>query len=185
LRSTDNHVLLIAQEEIQLDYLHIYEIPIPDVFSHTPGIRRITVTLAFDPPVRHRRAEYVGNSMRFDLIRGEPLEDILKVYKAPKGEETKSKFTRDSAKSPFDIKKEERSNGTVQRGTWTIQQSRSLTEYPEPFYLVVLNDREWQQGAELTQHYAVVVSLEHENVSIDLYTALKARTQVRVRERAR
>ena len=52
------------------DHFAVYEVPIPDVFQSEAGRRRIRVTLAFDPPVRHTRVDYAGVTMSFRLKRG-------------------------------------------------------------------------------------------------------------------
>ena len=52
-----------------LDNFAVYQVPIPDLFQ-TGGRRTIRVTLAYDPPVRHTRADYIGVGMNFRLVRG-------------------------------------------------------------------------------------------------------------------
>ena len=63
LESGDRRVTLIAQDRIAIDTLILYEIPIPDALRNAPGKKTIIVSLAFDPPVRRRRAEYLGVEM--------------------------------------------------------------------------------------------------------------------------
>lgn len=68
--SSEQRVTMFAENTIELDKFHIYEIPVPDDFNTISGNKRITVTLAFDPPTRHTRNDYLGVKMSFRLIRG-------------------------------------------------------------------------------------------------------------------
>jgi hypothetical protein len=67
--SDDHRVVLYAEDELPLDHFGVYQVPIPEPFQ-SGGRRTIRVTLAFDPPVRHTRADYAGVGMSFRLVRG-------------------------------------------------------------------------------------------------------------------
>lgn len=183
LYSSEHRAVLLAENELALDSLHIYEIPIPIEFREAVGERQIGVTLAFDPPVRRQRAEYLGSSMSFRLVRGLPLDEVARIFRAPAAGENKPSLPscNDCHLEPTSTR---RDKGTVQHGAWTVHQNRSL-EYPEPFYLVVRNERGWQKPEEPPQAYAVVVSLEHRSRPIQLYNAVRGRTRERQRARVR
>ena len=55
--------------------------PIVDEFYAVDGEREIVVTLAFDPPVRHSRLDYLGTTMSFRLIRGKTVEEVAAAFK--------------------------------------------------------------------------------------------------------
>ena len=74
LHSGDRRVTLIAQSQVLIDSFHLYEVPVPEEFRRAAGKKRVVVSLAFDPPVRRRRAEYLGVEMSFALIRGKTVE---------------------------------------------------------------------------------------------------------------
>ena len=65
--SDSNRVIQYAENELPFDKFHIYEVPIVDEFCTVEGERQIAVTLAFDPPVRHSRLDYLGTTMSFRL----------------------------------------------------------------------------------------------------------------------
>ena len=90
LQSGDRRVTLVAQESLGLDTLALYEVPIPDEFRQADGRKRIIVALAFDPPVRRRRAEYIGVGMGMNLFRGRSPEEIIESYRNVTKEERKS-----------------------------------------------------------------------------------------------
>jgi hypothetical protein len=89
LESGDRRVTLVAQGSLRLDTLALYEVPIPEEFRQADGRKRIIVALAFDPPVRRRRAEYLGVEMGMNLFRGKSPEEILASYRNVTKEERK------------------------------------------------------------------------------------------------
>jgi subtilisin family serine protease len=85
--SDTNRVVLYADTEIGIDKFFVYEIPIPPEFADTTGQRRIRVTLAFDPPTRHSRSDYLGVEMSFRLVRGKSLDWVREHYRRRTEEE--------------------------------------------------------------------------------------------------
>ena len=79
--SDSNRAILYAEHELPFDRFHIYEVPIVEEFYEVDGERQITVTLAFDPPVRHSRLDYLGTTMSFRLIRGKTVEEVAAAFK--------------------------------------------------------------------------------------------------------
>lgn len=55
--SDDSRVVLYAEDALPLDNFAVYEIPIPEHYLTQAGERTLTVTLAYDPPVRHTRVD--------------------------------------------------------------------------------------------------------------------------------
>ena len=55
----------------------MYRIKIPDEFVYTTGKRQVSITLAFDPPVRHTNLEYLGIGLEFHLFRGVSEDRII------------------------------------------------------------------------------------------------------------
>lgn len=72
LQSRQDRVTLCTQGALKLDTFKIYAVPVPEMFRHAPGKKTVTVSLAFDPPVRRRRQDYLGVTMQTKLIRGTP-----------------------------------------------------------------------------------------------------------------
>ena len=85
--SDEGRVVLYAEDRINLDRFFVYELPVPDEFVQTAGNRYIKITLAFDPPTRHTRVDYLGTTMSFRLIRGASLDEIVEYF----GEELRMK----------------------------------------------------------------------------------------------
>lgn len=78
--SQDHRVVLYRGAEISANGVHIYRVPIPDSFFLRGGTRSVTVALAFDPPVRGRRLDYMAGRMQFYLLRGLTMADVEARY---------------------------------------------------------------------------------------------------------
>jgi hypothetical protein len=73
----DRAILLTDRQELELDQVALYAVPLPEDFRQNRGTRHIRVALAFDPPTRHTRLEYLGTRMNFYLIRGLSPDEII------------------------------------------------------------------------------------------------------------
>ena len=82
LNSEERRVVLVAdRQELATDQFALYRIPLPKEFQTTKGARHIRVSLAFDPPVRHTRLEYLGLRLNYHLIRGMRPDDIFDHFR--------------------------------------------------------------------------------------------------------
>jgi len=178
--SDTNRVVLYADDSIKMDHFYVYEVPIPREFTETKGTRKIRVTLAFDPPTRHTRNDYLGVEMSFRLVRGKTLGQIIDHFKKRAKEEGKPPTFEGRFDCDFDIGPQVREHGTLQRATFTMSQNPSQ-EYNDTYYLVVRCENQWNPDEFLKQRFAVVVELSHEE-NIGLYE--RVRERVRVRQRA-
>lgn len=77
--SSDHRVVLFREDQIPVDGVHLYELPLPESFFVPRGLREIVVALAYDPPIRGNRLEYLGSRMRFTLYRGLTLATVRDV----------------------------------------------------------------------------------------------------------
>lgn len=181
--STTSRVTLLAEDDLDIDSFHVYELPIPPVFATTRGERRVAVALAYDPPVRHSRVDYLGIRMSFRLVRGKSLEEVEEAYRRRRADEEHplslagSKYQSTLWPGPTD-----RDRGTLQKGTLVMRNNPS-PEYGETYFLVVRAERSWAREEVTHQSYAIGVLEEHLGAPIDLYTQVRQRTVVSVRAR--
>ncbi len=181
LLSDINRVVMYAEGNLPLDMFHIYEVPIPEYFITTNGKRKITVSLAFDPPVRHSRLDYLGTNMSFKLIRGKSVEEVEEAFRLRSNSEGKSDGLSSTIfDCKFEPTKSIRSNGTLQKGEYIL--SRSPNNYGDTYFLVVNCQRNWAPDSFSPQKYAVIVTISHE-AQIDLYSQIKARLELQIRAR--
>jgi len=174
IASEDNRVILYAEDEIPADHFAVFEVPIPAVFHSTPGTKEISVALAFDPPVRRSRQEYLGNLMSFDLFRG---ADPNLVFDHCRKWDKKAE-----GKAPYKLANKYRcdlSPGIKLRKRTTLQTghfsaSRDMSQYGERYFLTVRCEAGWS-GED--QSFAVAVELKHA-AEIPLYVEVQ---RIRIR----
>lgn len=158
---------------LNIDRFAIYRIPIPTEFQ-TGGKRTIRVSMAYDPPVRRTRAEYLGTKMDFRLVRGCPVDHISDHYRSHTGQET----THPDLPKKFDCdlkpSKTQRAGNTLQTGS--ISFTKDTLDYGNEYHLVVRCIGGWATD-EVQQRFAVVVELEHQ-AGVQLYARLRARARV-------
>jgi len=187
LDSSDRRVTLVAQGSLALDRFAVYAVPIPPSLVAASGNKFIRVALAFDPPVRRRRMDYLGVQMTFQMIRGKSLEEVLNAYRSVGPEEEPDAAIQGSCKIDFDPKETARDGGykrklsTLQRGDFNF--IRNATRYGDTYWLVVRSERKWAPVEIETQDYALAVVLAAEDDR--LYSNVSLRLQQRTRIRAR
>jgi hypothetical protein len=179
--SDSNRAILYAENELPFDRFHIYEVPIVEEFCVVDGEREIAVALAFDPPVRHSRLDYLGTTMSFRLIRGKTVEDVAAAFKQQDSTQPKVQ----SISVPYDCSMSPgpttREGSTLQKAAFVMK--KKPRDYGETYFLVVRCHQKWAPHELSPQRYAVVVTIQH-RAEVDLYARIQARLQQPVRLRA-
>lgn len=170
--SDDARVVLYAEDELAVDHFAVYEIPIPELFQSEAGRRTIRVSLAYDPPVRHTRADYAGLGMSFRLVRGCEPDLIFEHFRrrdAAEGRfpEIAKRYNCDLLPGP-----QLREKATLQ--TASVSFMRDITGYGDRYHLVVRCEGGWASSFIDRQRFAVVVQLEHE-AEVQLYQRVRIR----------
>jgi subtilisin family serine protease len=175
LDSEEQRVVLIADhQELATDQFTLYRIPLPKEFQTTKGKRRIRVSLAFDPPVRHTRLEYLGLRVNYHLIRGMSPEAIFEHFRHRTRNEERFDDLPNTAKCNLVPSRDVRGTGTLQAATFNM--TRNIDHHGDDYYLAVFAERRWA-GEEIThQRFAVAVELEHE-AEINIHQQLRARVR--------
>ena len=179
--SDSNRAILYAENELPFDRFHIYEVPIVEEFYAVDGERQIAVTLAFDPPVRHSRLDYLGTRMSFRLIRGKTVEEVAAAFKQQDSTQPKVLGISTPYDCPMSPRPTPREGGTLQKATFTMK--RNPRNYGDTYFLVVRCQQEWAPHESSPQRYAVVVTIQH-RAEVNLYARIQARLQQPVRLRA-
>jgi len=176
LSSEERRVVLIAdRQELATDQFALFRVPLPKEFQTTKGKRRIRVSLAFDPPVRHTRLEYLGLRLNYHLIRGMKPDAIFEFFRHRTKEEGRFDELPGSAKCDLKPSRDLRGTSTLQAATFSM--TNNIDQYGDEYYLVAVAERRWA-GEEIThQRFAVAVELEHEaeiNIHQQLRVPLRA-----------
>ncbi len=180
--SDENRVVLYTESEIDFDNFHIYEIPIPEEFIENRGTRSISVTLAFDPPVRHSRLDYLGIRMSFRLLRGKTEEEIVEAFRhRTRDEEEVERISSTKFDCKMIPRSRSRESSTLQKAIFTIHRN-PRPEYGETYYLLVRCEKKWARDEHSPQRYAAVVVLEHSE-QVNLYNTIQQKVAVRLRAR--
>jgi hypothetical protein len=179
LASDDTRVVLLAdRQEVDLDQVAVYSVPLPVEFRQTRGRRFIRVALAFDPPTRHTRIEYLGTRMSFHLVRGLTPEEIFEHFRR-RDDGTRHPEIRNSAKCNMDPGFESRETSTLQCATFT--QKANTDRYGDTFYVVVFSQRRWADDDIIRQRFALAIELQHDGCQVLHQRCATLNAQLRVR----
>ncbi len=191
--SSDSEVLLLAEDSLALDTFQIYTVPsLPEEFFETPGCGYLSVTLAFDPPTRHTRMDsYLGTTMEFALFRNVSPENVANAIRRLGAEERQSLEEESTLSrlgngrpSKVDLKPgvNRRKKGTLQRGVARI--ARANWNYDgEPLQLAVICQRRWAPVDVTDQRFTLVVSVWHDDPTVNLYAHVRQQTRISQRVR--
>jgi hypothetical protein len=170
-----------------IDTVQIHPLALPELFRRGNGAARtITIALAFDPPVRRQRREYLAGSMKLDIYRDIDADELAEILVKQDPDDPTDLITgrRRLTLAPGS---NSYTNSTLQLRRWT--RTNSFATDDETFYLVVThraqtwarNDPGYQQ-----QNYALAVTLEDQAlVQADLYSLLTQQVLLPARVRVR
>lgn len=173
-------VLLIDERKLKLNDIAIYEIPVPTEFYRGTGRRIISITLAFDPPTRKTRKQYLGATMNFHLFRDVTVEEVKQKYAEMEIYDTDEERTlpKEITLIPgASLTKK----GTIQKRMW-VMDGTIRQDIDESLKLVVICSDKWMNDEEYRQKYAIVATVEHRSI-VDLYNIMEARVRTRPRVR--
>lgn len=174
--SDDHRVVLYAEDALEMDQFAVYRLPIPPEFR-TGGDRTIRVSLAYDPPVRRTRNDYLGTKMDFRLLRGIDEAELFEHFRdRDKALEGAAPAVPGRFKCKLQPGADERASNTLQTASVTFK--RDTEEYGEVYYLIVRCLSHWAVDQVFDQRFAVVVELEHQP-EIRIYNRVRERVQVR------
>lgn len=183
--SDDNYVLLIAENKIKLDGIHLYYSYLPREFIEVLGNREISVSLVYNPPIRRNRIDYMGIGMEFHLFKNAEIQEILKGYKRilqiRKEEETAEIIPEELKIKEIDLHPgvHLRKKCLHQKGIKIYTKKPNISS-DKPLVLAVISQKQWIKDEDYFQDYAIVVKIKH-SAKIDLYNSIRQRIEERVR----
>lgn len=189
--SSPKRAILTVEETIQSNGVHLFAVPIPDaMFQSSRTARGISISLAFDPPVRSRRLDYLGNRMSFELVRGLSAQQVMDLFVAGAASGESGVAGRVSglpAANRIKLKPSRtlRTLGANQYGSRVWKSAlRDREGLGSEFLLVVQNLQRWSP-TDLLQDYAVTVCIWVDEPLPELYEELRLRVEdARLRARA-
>lgn len=152
----------------------MYEVAVPKIFQKEKGRRTIRVTLAYDPPVRHSREDYVGIGMSFRLIRGCDSDLVFQHYRRRTMED--GPFPEIASRYDCKLKPGARAREKSTLQTASIDFKTDIETYGDKYFLVIRCEGGWAAPLIDRQRFSVVVELSHE-AQIRLYQRLQIQMQ--------
>ena len=184
LFSEGNRVVLIHQNAIKLNHIHLYSIYLPDNLFSEKGIKKISVTLVYNPPTSKKRNDYLGVTFETHLFKNKTPEELSQGYSRIQPEHADENIV------PPNLKNSEihlhpgtklRKKGVHQKGMVEYK-SKPNINIDYPLVLAVICQDRWVKDDSYLQDYSVIVTIEH-SANIDIYNQIRLRNRVEVRER--
>jgi hypothetical protein len=181
LYSAENRVVLLAEERIERDQTHFYEIPLPEDFLELcESERAIRVALAHSPLCRSTRISYKGSKISFKVVAEGSVDLVAERFRAG------SRLDNVAEWGGFRPGAQLRSRGTLMMAEARISRltrASQLVRGKRLFVVVTRQVEEWAlEAVEPAEPYALALLIEDcDRENVRFYTQLRAR----VRERAR
>jgi hypothetical protein len=200
IASTPHRVVLVTEDSIPVDGIHVYQLPVPGSFRRSGGQRGIDIALAYDPPTRIRRLDYLASGMEFHLVRGISLDEVIASFmrEDPEADLEESDDPNATGVNEDDIATEVdaepptlsglkshvcrlepssrlRSRGANQLGRATFTQRFDPARH-EPLHLVIRNVNRWADSTS-QQPYALAVAMWRTESQGELYAELAAQLE--------
>lgn len=186
-------VVLMYEGEITADSAVLHRIPMTRRFLEGYTPRTIRISLAYDPPVRRQRREYIAGSMSFDLVRGSTLADLERRYqrqptRAESEQSGAPRFDLPPGRIALDPGPSQFYNNTLICRSFSTP--TSWDEDVLDYFVVVIHQRSsWspaQKAKYQEQRYALAIEMYDEaRLDLDLYALVRARLRAQARVRTR
>ncbi len=184
MESGANQVFFTFDGEMATNSHSVIQLPIPELFATGASTREIRIALAFDPPVRRSRKDYIAGRMEFAFIQREDLEDIKAAFKRQptakeRAENPKLQSVESLAGRQLHPSKTTFFSDTLMRRSY-FSPSGGWDPNDEDYFLVMTHEHSrWtapQKRGYATQKFAVAVEIiDYDRLDIDLYAAAEAK----------
>lgn len=178
---------MIFDGAMAVDTVKLHPVPVPEAFRVGSGAARtITLTLAFDPPVRRQRREYLAAAIQLDLYRDIDPDDLAAILERQDRDDSRAPIT-DRRRLTLRPGSNSLRSTTLQRRSWTA--TNSFANDADVFYVAVTHRAAtWARDTPeyTTQDYALTVTLEDQQLQrADLRALLVDHVRLPARVRIR
>lgn len=186
--SSRNRVCLITEDIVEYRTFHVYSLEVPEAFLNQRGDRSISVSLAYDPPTRLSRKDYIATAMWLEVFGGLTSEQVFDYRSRYNGDGEPPKVPRRNQLN-FKPGGQTIKMSTAQKRTWRSNQgtmflNRKDTSDNSTLHIFVgCQPRFTNPLGEDSQRYAMVITLEHESQHIDIYQEIRSKIRSRARIR--
>lgn len=171
--------------EMAVDTVVIHPIPVPERFAQGRRASRIIqAALAFDPPVRRQRREYLAGAMQLDLYRAIDIDDLVDIVSRQDPDDPNPPITDRRRVKNLKPGIDRLRSSTLQLRTW---EARHLDLNDGDTYLLAVTHRTqtWARNTDYqSQKYALAVTVADEaRADIDLFALITERIELPARAR--
>ena len=186
--SLGNRVTLVSEDTLEYRKFHVYSLIVPSEFITERGNRSISVSLAYDPPTRSSRKDYIATAMWLELFGGLTTQQVIEYRSKYEGG---GKPPKVPDKNVLDFLPRRRTvmMSIVQKRCWHSNRGTLFLNRSDPngdaslHIFVGCRPRFPNPLQENTQRYALVVTLEHTSQHVDIYQEIRSRVRTRPRVR--
>ncbi|WP_238412984.1 S8 family serine peptidase [Saccharothrix deserti] len=187
INSGNRRATMTYDGAMPVDTVHLHPVPVPEVFRRGSGSQRtLIIALAFDPPVRRQRREYLHANMQVDLYRNIDLDELREVLRRQESTNALDPI-RDRRRPPLIPGSDFVASSTLQVRSWTM--TNSFVNDDDIFYVAVTHRAAtWARNDPryLEQSYALTVTLEDQHlVHANLHQLLTQQVRLPARLRIR
>lgn len=183
-RSLQHGAVLMAEDAVTEDNWHVYSVKVPPAFLEGRGRRGIVVSMAYDPPVRASRKDYLARTMWVEVLKGISASEI----EAFRGRRTGSdKALKLPPKNVLDMRPTKAdlvwSTLQVRRTEWTRAPRLPLLDgESEPsIHILVGCQLRFPHGEGPEQGYGLSVRFWHEDTTVEIHQQLQLQNRIRPR----
>lgn len=187
VESGSQRVTMTYDGSLAVDTVATHPVPVPRLFASGHSTSRcIRLALAFDPPVRRQRREYLASTMQADLYRAMDLDDLTGILERQDPEDPRALI--DDRRRPTLVPGvNAHKSSTLLLRTW--QPRRLNVDDGDTYYVAVTHrSQTWARDREdyREQRYALAVTLEdEERVDLDLHALVRRQVRLPARLRIR
>lgn len=189
--SDGSRVVMVTEGEIAVDSVLIHPVPVPEVFARGRADRSISVALAYDPPVRRQRREYLAGRIKTDMFRNIDADEIREIMGRQGDDRVAIPGDRRRVQGRLRPTATLVLGSTLQARRWEASHARSLDpDDGDTYYVVLTHTREgWADRLPedyTAQRYALAVELwDRERTDINLYDLVQSQVRVPATVRVR
>jgi len=187
IRPLQNDVCLLAEDSVGEDHWHLYAVRIPPAFMSGRGKRELVVSLAFDPPVRASRRDYLARTMWVEILKGLRPEEISRYRARHTGGGSAPSLPQSKILTLYPAKTDTQwSTLQVRRRSWTRSPRLPSLGNQEPtIHVLVGCQHRFPSGEDESQRYALALRFRHDNSEVELHQQLRSRIRPRQVSRLR
>lgn len=183
-RSLQHGAVIMAEDAVAEDNWHVYSVKVPPAFFEGRGRRGIVVSVAYDPPVRASRKDYLARTMWVEVLKGISATEIA-TYRERRSGPDKAPML--PTKNVLDMRPAKGdvvwSTLQVRRAEWTRAPRLPLLdgESDPSIHILVGCQQRFPHGEGSDQWYGLATRFWHEDTTVEIHQQLQLQNRIRPR----